>query len=82
MKILIYYEKKILCRKPHINTCGDDLSKKWFIDYACPDPHLPFNGELRRKKDYKGLHKFKTFKARMEAAIKKRDELEEKLKQG
>lgn len=74
--------KKILCRKPHINTCSDDISQKWFIDYACPDPNPPHNGKLRRKKDYKGLHKFKTFEARMKAAEKKCAELEEKLKQG
>ncbi len=74
--------KKILCRRPKINTCNDDLTKKWFVDFACPDPLPPYNGKLHRKKDYKGLHKFKTYETRMQAAIEKCAKIEKKLKEG
>lgn len=64
---------------PKVNTCGGDLSKKWFVYYSIKNPQT---GKMERFKDYKGLHKFKTFNERLKAANIKAEEYLDKIGNG
>ena len=52
---------------PKVNTCGGGLSQKWFVYYSVRNPRT---GKMERFKDYKGLHKYKSFENRIEEARK------------
>lgn len=64
---------------PQVNTCGDDLNKKWFVYYSVRDPR---DKKMKRFKDYGGLHSIKDLKQRLHVAQHKADELANKLKSG
>lgn len=64
---------------PQINNCGGDISKKWFVFYSYKDSR---NDQMKRFKDYEGLHKIKNFEERMAAAEKRCAELTAKIQNG
>ncbi|MDD4847302.1 MAG: tyrosine-type recombinase/integrase [Bacteroidales bacterium] len=65
--------------KPIIKNFDGDLSKKWHIYYSVFDK---VSDKMKYIRDYADLHKIKTVEGRMEAAKKKRNEIEKKLKSG
>lgn len=72
-------KRKKIAILPEINNCGGDLSKKWFVYYSYRDPR---NGKMKRFKEYKGLHRHKSYEERMQAAIQLKDKLSQKLRNG
>lgn len=64
---------------PQINTCGGDLSKKWFVYYSYKDPRT---GKMERFKHFKGLHKFKSYDERYQEACKIAREYLDKIHNG
>ena len=72
--------KKILFRKPRLHDYNGDITKKWYVEFSCPDPSQ--GGVLRRKKCYSGLHKIKDADKRREAGDILREELFQKLMNG
>ncbi len=64
---------------PKVNTCGGDLSKKWFVYYSVRNPRT---GKMERFKDYKGLQKYKSFESRLEEAERMAQEYLDKLENG
>ena len=64
---------------PQVNTCGEDIEKKWFVYFSYKDPR---NGEMKRFKIYAGLHKIKEFNKRQAAAEKLCADFTEKIRNG
>ena len=72
--------KKIFFRKPQLHNYNEDLSRKWYVAFSCPDPSR--GGDMRRKKIYKGLHKIKDVEKRNAAGKELCQVLLEKLMDG
>ncbi len=52
---------------PHLNNCGGDLTKKWYVEYSIRNPQT---GEMERVRHYDGINQFSTYKERIAAAQK------------
>lgn len=53
--------KKSLIILPHLVDAGGDLSKKWFVEYSCRNPH---SGKMERFREYAGFAKLETAEER------------------
>jgi integrase len=52
---------------PHLNDCGGDLTKKWYVEYSIRNPQ---SGEMERIRNYDEINRFSTCKGRFAAARK------------
>ncbi len=64
---------------PRLNDQNGDPLKKWFVFYSCRDPRT---NEMKRKKVYRALHKYKTTTTRYKVTEKLIEEISQKLKSG
>lgn len=64
---------------PQLKDCGGDLSKKWFVEYSCRNPHTD---QMKRFRHYEGFSELRTARERYAYAEKRIQELTEKLKRG
>lgn len=71
--------KKEILVLPTLNDCGGDLTKEWYVEYACRNPHTD---EMKRFRHYKGFKKLKTAKERYALAEEIIAGLKERIRTG
>ncbi|MDR1097366.1 MAG: site-specific integrase, partial [Tannerella sp.] len=52
---------------PHLNNCGGDLSKMWYVEYSIRNPQ---SGEMERVRHYDGINQCSTYEERLAEAQK------------
>jgi len=52
---------------PHLNDCGGDLTKKWYVEYSIRNPKT---GKMERVRNYGEINRFSTREARLKSARK------------
>jgi integrase len=52
---------------PHLNNCGGDMKKNWYVEYSIRNPQ---SGEMERIRHYDGINQFSTYGERFAAAQK------------
>ena len=52
---------------PHLNDCGGDLAKKWYVEYSIRNPKT---GKMERVRNYDGINQFSTYQERFDFAQK------------
>ncbi|MDR1221877.1 MAG: hypothetical protein LBL07_03235, partial [Tannerella sp.] len=52
---------------PHLNNCGGDLSKMWYVEYSIRNPQ---SGEMERVRHYDGINQYSTYGERFAEAQK------------
>jgi len=50
---------------PHLNDCGGDLSKDWYVEFRY---HIPGESNMRKERIYKGIYSGSEESRRKEAA--------------
>ncbi len=50
---------------PHLNDCGGDISKKWYVEYSIRNPQT---GKMERIRHYDGINQYYTAKERCKYA--------------
>ena len=65
--------KKIMARRkkeiimPHLNDCGGDLTKKWYVEYSIRNPKT---FKMERVRIYESINQFSTYEERFNLAQK------------
>lgn len=71
--------KKSLVILPKLKDCGGDLSKKWYVEYSCRDPHT---NEMKRFRHYEGFSDLRSVRERYIYAEKIIFQIKTKLEKG
>ncbi|QHT65652.1 site-specific integrase [Rhodocytophaga rosea] len=72
-------KKEATAYKAKLNTCGNDLSKQWYVSFSYKNPET---GKYKRFKVYEGFTERKTVEARLQYGEQLIEKINLKLKNG
>ncbi|MDR1098040.1 MAG: site-specific integrase [Tannerella sp.] len=64
---------------PHLNDCGGDLTRKWYVEYSIRNPQ---SGKMERIRVYDGINLFSTRQERFDFSQKIIKQFSEQIKEG